>query len=201
MSLDTSNTSTSTPTSTSPRSATAPGVTRWQLDPAHSTAHFGVRHMLISTVRGAFEKVSGSVVIDEIDPTKSAIDLAIDAASVGTREPKRDAHLRSADFFDVEKYPTITFHSTKIAKAGQDQYRVTGDLTIRGVTKSVTLDVVGPTPPQTAPWGAVARGVSAKGKVNRKDWGLTWNAPIEAGGFVVGDEVQIELEAELLQAT
>jgi polyisoprenoid-binding protein YceI len=200
MSLETSNTSTSTPTSTSSRSTIAPAVTRWQIDPAHSTAHFGVRHMLISTVRGAFEKVSGSVVLDEVDPTKSAIDLAIDAASVGTREPKRDAHLRSADFFDVEKYPTITFHSTKIAKAGQDEYRVTGDLTIRGVTKSVTLDVVGPTAPQTTPWGAVARGVSAKGSVNRKDWGLTWNAPIEAGGFVVGDEVQIELEAELLHA-
>jgi polyisoprenoid-binding protein YceI len=200
MSLDTSNTSTSTPTSS--RSASvAPAVTRWQIDPAHSTAHFGVRHMLISTVRGAFEKVSGSVAIDEVDPTKSAIDLAIDAASVATREPKRDAHLRSADFFDVEKHPTITFRSTKVAKAGQDQYRVTGDLTIRGITKSVTLDVVGPTAPQTTPWGAVARGVSAKGKVNRKDWGLTWNAPIEAGGFVVGDEVQIEFEAELLQAT
>jgi polyisoprenoid-binding protein YceI len=199
MSLTTSTSSSSSP---SPASAAARSkVTRWQLDPAHSTAHFGVRHMLISTVRGSFEKVSGTVVLDESDPTKSVIDVSIDATSVATREPKRDAHLRSADFFDVENHPTITFRSTQIAKAGQDQYRVTGDLTIRGVTKSVTLDVAGPTPPQTAPWGVVARGVSATGKVNRKDWGLNWNAAIEAGGFVVGDEVHIELEAELLPAT
>ena len=197
MSLATS----SSPSVVSPSPAAHPTVTRWQLDPAHSTAHFGVRHMMISTVRGAFEKVSGTVSIDEADPTKSVVDISIDAASIATREPKRDAHLRSADFFDAENHPAITFRSTKIAKAGEGEYRVTGDLTIRGIAKPVTLDVVGPTPPQTAPWGVVARGVSATGKVNRKDWGLNWNAAIEAGGFVVGDEVRIELEAELLPAT
>ena len=192
-----SSTSTSSPSPSSPAPET---VSRWNLDPSHSTAHFGVRHMMISTVRGHFEKVSGTVTIDELDATKSQIDVAIDAASIATRDPKRDGHLRSADFFDVENHPTITFHSTKIAKAGKDQYTVTGDLTIRGTTKSVTLDVAGPTAPQTTPWGMVARGVSASGKVNRKDFGLNWNAAIEAGGFVVGDEVKIEFEAELLRA-
>jgi polyisoprenoid-binding protein YceI len=193
------NTTTSS-TSSSP-SAAPETVSRWNLDPSHSTAHFGVRHMMISTVRGHFEKVSGTVALDELDATKSQIDVAIDATSIATRDPKRDGHLRSADFFDVENHPTITFHSTKIAKSGEDQYRVTGDLTIRGTTKSVTLDVAGPTAPQTTPWGMVARGVSATGKVNRKDFGLNWNAAIEAGGFVVGDEVKIEFEAELLRAT
>jgi polyisoprenoid-binding protein YceI len=193
---------TSTPSSPSSSASTAPEtVSRWNLDPSHSTAHFGVRHMMISTVRGHFEKVTGTVTIDEIDPTKSQIDVAIDAASVATRDPKRDGHLRSADFFDVENHPTITFRSTKIVSAGKDGYSVTGDLTIRGTTKSVTLDVAGPTAPQTTPWGMVARGVSATGKVNRKDFGLNWNAAIEAGGFVVGDEVKIEFEAELLRAT
>jgi polyisoprenoid-binding protein YceI len=157
--------------------------------------------MMISTVRGAFEKVTGTVALDERDPTRSVVDVAIDAARITSREPKRDAHLRSADFLDVENHPTITFHSTAIAKDGKDRYRVTGDLTIRGVTRSVTLDVNGPTPPQTAPWGVVARGVSASGKLNRKDWGLNWNAVIETGGFVVGDEVQLELEVELTPAT
>jgi polyisoprenoid-binding protein YceI len=195
-----SSTTTTSPSSSSP-SAAPETVSRWNLDPSHSTAHFGVRHMMISTVRGHFEKVSGTVVLDELDATKSQIDVAIDAASIATRDPKRDGHLRSADFFDVENHPTITFHSTKIAKTGNDQYSVTGDLTIRGTTKSVTLDVAGPTAPQTTPWGMVARGVSASGKVNRKDFGLNWNAAIEAGGFVVGDEVKIEFEAELLRAT
>jgi polyisoprenoid-binding protein YceI len=197
--MSSTSSSTTSPSSSSP-SAAPETVSRWNLDPSHSTAHFGVRHMMISTVRGHFEKVSGTVTIDELDATKSQIDVAIDAASIATRDPKRDGHLRSADFFDVENHPTITFHSTKIAKAGKDQYTVTGDLTIRGTTKSVTLDVAGPTAPQTTPWGMVARGVSASGKVNRKDFGLNWNAAIEAGGFVVGDEVKIEFEAELLRA-
>jgi polyisoprenoid-binding protein YceI len=175
-------------------------TTVWEIDPSHATAQFGVRHMMISTVRGAFEKVSGRLVLDEADPTRSTIDISIDAASVSSREPKRDAHLRSADFFDVERHPTITFRSTRIQAAARDQYRVTGDLTIRGVTKPATLLVSGPTAPQRAPWGTIARGVSAAGKVNRKDWGLNWNAVIEAGGFVVGDEVELTFEAELLPA-
>ena len=120
-------------------------VTRWDVDPSHAIAQFGVRHMMISTVRGAFEKLSGHVTLDETDLTRSTVELTIDAASVSSREPKRDAHLRSADFFDVENHPHITFRSTRIEAAGRDQYRVTGDLTIRGVAKSTTLLVTGPT--------------------------------------------------------
>jgi polyisoprenoid-binding protein YceI len=187
----------SLPTRTSPAPALA---TRWDVDPSHVTAQFGVRHMLVSTVRGHFEKVAGHVELDEADPTRSRIEIEIDSASVATREPKRDAHLRSADFFDVENHPKLTFRSTHIEAAGPQQYRVTGDLTIRGVTKSTTLTVTGPTAPQKAPWGAIARGVSATGRINRKDFGLNWNAVIEAGGFVVGDEVELTFEAELVPA-
>jgi polyisoprenoid-binding protein YceI len=196
--------STDSSSSSKPSASAAPAaarVTHYQLDPSHAAAHFGVRHMMISTVRGTFEKLSGTVALDEADPTRSIIDVEIDARSISTREPKRDAHLRSADFLDADNHPTIRFHSTKVETAGKDKFHVTGDLTIRGVTKSVTLDVAGPTAPQVAPWGAVARGVSATGKVNRKDWGLNWNAVIDAGGFVVGDEVQIDFEAELLPFT
>jgi polyisoprenoid-binding protein YceI len=196
MSITTSVPLSSSPTPRSPTVAST--VSRWEIDPSHATAQFGVRHMMISTVRGAFEKISGTVVLDEGDLTKSVVDIRIDAASVTSREPKRDAHLRSADFFDVEKYPTITFHSTRIERADKNQHRVTGDLTIRGITKPATLLVSGPTAPQTAPWGTVARGVSASGRVSRKDWGLNWNAVIEAGGFVVGDDVELTFEAELL---
>ncbi len=185
---------------TSPVTAAPALVTRWDIDPSHSIAQFGVRHMMISTVRGAFEKVSGHVALDEADLTRSTVEIAIDAASIASREPKRDAHLRSADFFDVENHPTITFHSTRIEAAGDGRYQVTGDLTIRGTTKSTTLLVNGPTAPQKAPWGTIARGVSATGKVNRKDFGLNWNAVIEAGGFVVGDEVELTFEAELVPA-
>jgi polyisoprenoid-binding protein YceI len=184
----------------SPVTATPALVSRWDIDPSHAIAQFGVRHMMISTVRGAFEKVSGHVALDEADLTRSTVEIDIDAASVASREPKRDAHLRSADFFDVENHPMITFRSTRIEAAGAGQYRVTGDLTIRSITKSTTLLVNGPTAPQKAPWGAIARGVLATGKVNRKDFGLNWNAVIEAGGFVVGDEVELTFEAELVPA-
>ncbi|HVZ75260.1 MAG TPA: YceI family protein [Polyangia bacterium] len=187
--------------STNSKASAAPAlVSRWDVDPSHATAQFGVRHMMISTVKGHFDKVAGHVELDEADPTRSKIEIQIDAASINSREAKRDAHLRSADFFDVENHPTITFKSTRIEAAGKDQYRVTGDLTIRGVTRSATLTVDGPTAPQKAPWGTIARGVSATGRVNRKDWGLNWNAVIEAGGFVVGDDVELHFEAELLPA-
>jgi len=178
--------------------AAARGITALQLDTAHSHAQFGVRHMLISTVRGTFEKLSGTVALDEGDLTHSNVDIVIDANSISSREPRRDAHLRSADFFDVEHHPTIRFHSTNIESAGKEKFRVTGDLTIRGITKPVTLDVVGPTAPQVTPWGVAARGVSATGRINRKDWGLNWNAAIEAGGFLVGDEVELTFETELI---
>jgi len=171
----------------------------WQLDPAHTHAIFGVRHLVITTVKGEFGKTTGTLVLDEADVTKSKVEATIDVTTLNTREPKRDEHLRSPDFFDVAKHQTITFKSTKVEKAGEGKLRVTGDLTLRGVTKSVTLDVAGPTQEIKDPWGNVKRGVSATGKINRKDFGLNWSKAIEAGP-VVGDEVTIEIESELAKA-
>ncbi len=174
-------------------------TTRWQIDPAHSAAHFSVRHLMISNVRGEFTKLSGSAVIDPTNPANSSVEVTIDAASVNTREPQRDAHLRSPDFFDVAKYPAITFRSTQVEAHGVDNLKVTGDLTIHGVTHPVTLDVEGPTPPVKDPWGNIRAGVTATAKINRKDFGVAFNALTETGGVVVGDEVKITIEAELIQ--
>lgn len=175
--------------------------TQWQIDPAHSAAHFSVRHLMISNVRGEFTKLSGSAVLDAADPSKSTVEVTIQTASINTREPQRDEHLRSADFLDVANYPTITFKSKRNEAVELEYYKLTGDLTIRGVTKEVTLDVEGPTPPVKDSWGNVRAGVTASTKINRKDFGLAWNALVEGGGVMVGDEVKITLEAELIQQT
>ena len=172
--------------------------TQWQLDPAHSAAHFSVRHLMISNVRGEFTKLTGTAVIDP-DLTKSSVDVTIEAASVNTREPQRDDHLRSADFLDVANYPALSFRSKHIGELGPEHYKVTGDLTIRGVTKEVALDVEGPTPTIKDPWGNVRMGLTGSAKINRKDYGLVWNALTETGGVVVGDDVKITIEAELIQ--
>jgi polyisoprenoid-binding protein YceI len=169
----------------------------WQIDPAHTTAQFSVKHMMVATVRGQFQKVTGTINLDDKDATHSTIEVTIDAASIDTREPKRDGHLKSPDFFDVAKFPNITFKSTKIERSGKDLYKVTGDLTMHGVTHPVTLTVEGPTAPLKNPWGQQVRGVSASGKINRKDWGLTWNKALEAGGVLVGEEVTLQIDAEL----
>ena len=171
-------------------------TSKWQLDPSHTHAIFGVRHLVITTVKGEFGKTSGTLVLDEGDVTKSSVEATIDTTTLNTREPKRDEHLRSPDFFDVAKHPTITFKSTKVEKAGEGKLKVTGNLTIRGVTKPVTLDVTGPTQAIKDPYGNAKRGVSATGKINRKDFGLNWSKMIEAGP-VVGDEVAIEIESEM----
>jgi polyisoprenoid-binding protein YceI len=179
--------------------AQAPKPTQWQIDPAHSAAHFSVRHLMISNVRGEFSKVSGNAVLDLSDPTKSTVEVTADAASIVTREPQRDEHLRSVDFLDVANYPAITFRSKRITAAGPGRYKVTGDLMIRGVTREVTFDVEGPVPAIKDPMGNVRTGISATAKINRKDFGLVWNMLTEAGGVVVGDEVSITFEAELIQ--
>ena len=181
--------------------ATAPSTKtiQWQIDPAHSAAHFSVRHLMISNVRGEFSKLSGNVSTDPADLTKSTVEVTLETASINTREAQRDEHLRSADFFDVANHPAITFHSKRIASAGPDHFKLTGDLTVRGVTKEVTFDVEGPTPAVKDPWGNVRSGVTATAKINRKDFGLGWNALIEGGGVVVGDEVSITIEAYLVQ--
>ena len=174
-------------------------ATNWQVDPAHSAAHFSVRHLMISNVRGEFSKLSGKVALDPADITRSTVEVSLDATTVNTREPQRDEHLRSADFFDVANHPTITFRSRKIVAEGPEQYKLTGDLTIRGVTKEATFDVEGPTASVKDPWGNTRTGVVATAKINRKDFGLGWNAIIEGGGVVVGDIVTITIEAELIQ--
>jgi len=170
----------------------------WSIDPAHSQTTFSVRHMVISTVRGAFQKTSGTVKLDEADPSRSSVEATIDAASIDTRVEQRDGHLRSPDFFDVAKYPNITFHSTKVEKVSAGKLKVTGDLTIHGVTKSVVLDVEGPTEAIKDGKG-LRRGLTATTSINRQDYGLKWNKMVEAGP-IVGDEVKIEIEAEIVSA-
>jgi len=174
-------------------------ASRWVIDPAHTAAHFSVRHLMISNVRGEFTKVTGTATIDPVNPAKSSVEVSIDANSINTREPQRDDHLRSADFFDVANYPTLTFRSTRIEARGAGELKLTGDLTIHGVTKEVTFDVEGPTPTIKDPWGNVRSGITAATKISRKDFGLAFNALTETGGVVVGDEVKITLEAELIQ--
>lgn len=170
----------------------------WAIDPGHSHVGFSVRHMMVSNTRGSFEKFSGAIVGDPDHPTGAKIDVTIDAASLNTQNPKRDDHLRSADFFDVAKYPTITFQSKRVDKRADGSLRVIGDLTMRGVTKEVVLDVDGPTPAIQV--GAATRiGASATTKLNRRDFGLTWNRVLEAGGVTVGDEVKITIELELIK--
>ncbi|MGZ3724591.1 MAG: YceI family protein [Pseudobdellovibrio sp.] len=167
----------------------------YQIDPSHSTAAFSIKHMMIAKVHGGFEKMSGKLNYDPQNPTKSSIEVAIEAASINTRETQRDAHLKSADFFDVEKYPQITFKSKQVEVAGE-QLKVVGDLTIHGVTKQVTLDMETPSEEVKDPWGNTKMGVSGTTKIKRKDFGLTWNAALEAGGVLVGDDVNITLEVQ-----
>jgi len=149
---------------------------------------------------GSLDKVAGTVNLDDKTPTKSTIELTIDASTIDTHEPKRDGHLKSPDFFDVAKYPTITFKSTKIEKSGKGKFKVTGDLTMHGVTKPVTLMVEGPSPAVKNPFGGMSSGASASGKINRKDWGLTWNVALETGGLLVSEEVKLALEVEVIKA-
>jgi polyisoprenoid-binding protein YceI len=173
--------------------------TTWNIDPAHTSAQFSVRHMMVTNVRGQFTKVSGVVNIDDKDITRSTVEVTIDATSIDTQNDRRDNHLKSADFFDVATFPTITFKSKSVAAAGAGRLKVTGDLTIRGVTREVTLDVEGPTPPINA-GRAIKRGASATTKINRQDFGVKWNNPLEGGGVVVGDEVSITIDVELNKA-
>jgi polyisoprenoid-binding protein YceI len=170
----------------------------YQIDPAHTAAHFSVRHMMISNVRGEFTKVSGKIAWDAENPANSSIEAIIDAASVNTREPQRDGHLKSADFLDAEKFPTIEFRSLEVA-GGDGELKVTGHLTIHGVTRTAVLDVEGPTPETRDPWGNARIGASASTKINRKDYGLTWNSALETGGVLVGDEVKISIDLEALR--
>jgi polyisoprenoid-binding protein YceI len=171
----------------------------WELDTAHTGVHFKVRHLMVSHVRGDFEKISGRIVYDEKDISRSSADITIGAASINTRVAKRDDHLRSPDFLDAAKYPVITFKSKRVEKAGDGRLKMTGDLTIRGVTREVVLDVQGPAPPIKDLEGKTRVGGSASTKIDRKDFGLTWNKAIESGGVVVGDEVEITIDVEVVK--
>jgi polyisoprenoid-binding protein YceI len=180
---------------TGPASA---ATTTYQIDPRHSSAGFGVTHLMISTVRGQFHAVNGAVVWDDSDPTKSSVNVIIDATTVDTQEPVRDKDLKSPNFFDVEKFPTITFKSTKVEAAGPGKLKVTGDLTIHGVTKQVVLEANAPKAPIRDPWGMTRTATSGTTKVNRKDFGLVWNKNLDGGGVMIGDDVDITLDVEMV---
>jgi polyisoprenoid-binding protein YceI len=171
----------------------------WQIDPVHSTATFAVRHMMVTTVRGTFQKLAGTVQFDGKDVKTIVAQATIDVASIDTREPKRDEHLRSADFFDAATFPTITFASKRVEPKGAGRFALVGDLTIKGVTREVTLDVEGPTPEIKDPGGNIRIGASATTKINRQDFGVSWNRALDAGGVVVGDEVAITLDLSLIR--
>ena len=178
----------------------APGLLHaapWEFDADHTGVHFKVRHLMISSVQGEFEKVTGKIVYDEADVTKSTADITIDAASVNTRVAKRDEDLRSPNFLDVAKYPKIAFKSKRVEKAANGTLKMIGDLTIHGVTKEAVLTVDGPTPAIKDPWGNYRVGGQTTTKINRKDFGLVWNATLETGGVMVGDEVEITINVEI----
>jgi polyisoprenoid-binding protein YceI len=172
--------------------------TSYKIDPAHSTAQFVVRHMMITNVRGGFRGVQGTVVYDPDNLGASSADVTIDVNTLNTGDANRDAHVKSAEFLDAEKYPTITFKSKSIARDG-DGLRVKGDLTVRGVTKEVVLDVEGPSGEQKDPWGNIRIGASANAKIKRSDHGLTWNAALETGGIMLGDDLKLELEVSMIK--
>ena len=177
----------------------AAATSTWQIDPAHSSAQFSVRHLAISTVRGAFSKVNGTVVMDDSDITKSSIEATIDVASVDTREPDRDKDLRSDHFFDVAKYPTMTFKSKKVEQISLGKLKVTGDLTMHGTTKEVVLDIEGPTAAIKDPWGNQRAGVNATTKINRQDFGMKFNIPMDNGGLAVGNDISITIDVEMVK--
>jgi polyisoprenoid-binding protein YceI len=171
-------------------------MSTYQIDSAHTHAQFKVRHLMVSNVKGDFDKVTGTIELDDANPTAAKINITVDVASISTREPQRDAHLKSADFFDVEKFPTITFVSTAVVKAGDDSYEVVGDLTIHGVTQKVDLDVEDVTPEVKDPFGLLRRGASAKTTILRSNFGLKYNSILEAGGVAISDEVHITIDTE-----
>lgn len=179
--------------------ATSAPVILWKIDPAHSSADFKVRHMMISNVKGSIKGLRGDLTEHATDKSLSSIEATLDVSTLHTGDDQRDGHLKSADFLDAEKYPTITFRSTSVKAKGTDEYAVTGDLTIHGVTRPVTLAVEGPTQPHKDPWGNTRIGLSATTKIDRKEFGLTWNSALETGGVLVGEDVHITLDVELIK--
>jgi polyisoprenoid-binding protein YceI len=175
-------------------------TTTWNIDPVHSVVEFKVKHLMISNIKGQFTGVSGVLTLDESDLAKSHVEATIDAASINTRDAQRDTHLKSAEFLDVENYPTLSFKSTHVTLTKSREPIVEGDLTIHGITKKVTFEVEGPSPAAKDPWGNTRIGLSATTKILRKDFGLVWNAPLETGGVLISDEVTITLDVEFVKA-
>lgn len=178
----------------------APTTITWKIDRAHSGAEFKVKHMMISNVKGSFSGLSGTLIEDTADPTRSQVEASIDISTLNTGDEQRDTHLKSADFFHHEQHPVMTFKSTRVEKKGEEEYAVTGDLTLHGTTRPVTFVVEGPSAPGKDPWGNTRIGLSATARINRKDFGLTWNAALETGGILVGEDVQITLDVQFIQA-
>jgi polyisoprenoid-binding protein YceI len=173
---------------------------RYEIDSAHSSLQFSVRHLMVSNVRGTFTGVKGTILYDAANPSASTVEATIDVNTINTNDAQRDGHLKSPDFFDAARLPTITFRSTKVEKKGEDQFAVTGDITIHGVTKPVTLEVSEVSEQAKDPWGNARVGASVKGKLKRSEFGLTWNATLETGGFMIGDDVKLDFEVELVKA-
>ena len=173
-------------------------VSTWNIDPSHSAIAFSVRHMVVSKTRGRFLKWSGQIRFDPDEPAASSVEVTIDPASLDTAEPQRDAHLRSADFFDVEKFPTASFRSTKVEGLAGDRYRITGNLTLHGVTKAVVLDATYEGSGKD-PWGGERAGFVASTSIDRRDFGLEWNKALETGGLLVGEKVELTLEVEAVK--
>ncbi|HET7584130.1 MAG TPA: YceI family protein [Gemmatimonadaceae bacterium] len=180
------------------QTATEAGVTTWKLDPAHTLVEFSAKHMMITTVKGRFTEVEGTIHADEDDISRSSVEARMKAASIDTRVEQRDNHLRSADFLDAEKFPDITFRSTKV-EGTKEKFRITGDLTIRGTTRPVTLEATFEGRGKD-PWGGERAGFSARGKIDRREFGLTWNQALETGGVLVGHDIKIEIDAQAVRA-
>ena len=176
------------------------GTSIWNIDPTHTVAEFKVRHMMISNVKGQFAKVTGALTLDDSNLANSHVEAIIDAGSIETRDAQRDAHLKSADFFDVEKFPSLMFKSTSISVVRPGELAVEGELTIRDITRTVPFDVEGPTPPAKEPWGNLRVAASATVKISRKEFGLVWNTTLENGGLLVGDEVTVTLDVQFVRA-
>jgi polyisoprenoid-binding protein YceI len=181
------------------QTAAQSATTTYNIDPTHSNAHFKVRHLMIAWVRGEFTKVSGTITFNEADPALSSVTAEIDVNSINTREPDRNKHLLSPDFLDAANFPTIKFQTTAIAQEGKDEYHVTGDLTIRGVTRPVVLEVDSVTPEIKDPWGFFRRGAAATTKISREEFGVAFNQLLETGGVMIGDQVDISIDLELVR--